>query len=91
MRLKFCLLDADYIEEAGKPLVRLWGVDESGKSACVLTESEPYFYVLPKSAKKAEEQLAKSQDRVAERYKKEQGKSGMPAASAKEAKPVAKK
>ncbi len=60
MRLKFCLLDADYIEEAGKPLVRLWGVDESGKSVCVLAESEPYFYVLPKSsAKKAEAEIKK--------------------------------
>lgn len=60
MNLRFCLLDADYIEEAGKPLVRLWGVDESGNPVCVLTESEPYFYVLPKSsAKKAEEQIRK--------------------------------
>ncbi|MFZ3077371.1 MAG: DNA-directed DNA polymerase [Candidatus Aenigmatarchaeota archaeon] len=60
MRLRFCLLDADYIEEAGKPLVRLWGVDEDGKPACVLTDSEPYFYILPKdSAKKAEEQIKK--------------------------------
>ncbi len=60
MRLKFCLIDADYIEEAGKPLVRLWGVSGDGKPACVLAESEPYFYVLPKgSAKKAEEQIKK--------------------------------
>lgn len=60
MRLKFCLLDADYIEEAGKPLVRLWGVDEDGKPVCVLTEYEPYFYVLPKdSAKKAEAEIKK--------------------------------
>ena len=60
MRLKFCLLDADRIEEAGKPLVRLWGVDESGKSVCVLTESEPYFYILPRgSAKKAEAEIKK--------------------------------
>lgn len=60
MRLKFCLIDADYIEEAGKPLVRLWGVSEDGKPVCVLIESEPYFYVLPKgSAKKAEEQIKK--------------------------------
>ena len=60
MLLNFCLLDADCIEEAGKPLVRLWGVSESGKSVCVLTESEPYFYALPKgSAKKAEAEIKK--------------------------------
>ncbi len=60
MRLKFCLLDADYIEEEEKALVRLWGVDEEGKSVCVLAGQEPYFYALPKSsAKKAEEQIKK--------------------------------
>lgn len=41
------------------------------------------------AAKKAGEQLAKAQDRVAERYKKSQVKGGKPAASAKGAKPAA--
>ncbi|OGA34115.1 MAG: hypothetical protein A3F75_00970 [Betaproteobacteria bacterium RIFCSPLOWO2_12_FULL_64_23] len=41
------------------------------------------------AAKKAGEQLAKAQDRVAERYKKSQVKGGKPAAAAKGAKPAA--
>lgn len=41
------------------------------------------------AAKKEGELLAKSQDRVAERYKKAQGKSAKPAAAAKGAKPAA--
>lgn len=43
------------------------------------------------AAKAASEQLAKAQDRVAERYKKGQGKGGKPAPEAKGAKPAAKK
>ena len=41
------------------------------------------------AAKKAGEQLAKAQDRGAERYKKSQVKGGKPAAAAKGAKPAA--
>ena len=41
------------------------------------------------AAKNDAEQLAKSQDRVAERYKKGQVKSGKPAPAAKGAKPAA--
>ncbi len=41
------------------------------------------------AAKKGAEQLAKAQDRVAERYKKGQGKSAKPAPEAKGAKPAA--
>ena len=41
------------------------------------------------AAKNDAEQLAKSQDRVAERYKKGQVKSGKPAAAAKGAEPAA--
>ena len=41
------------------------------------------------AAKKAGEQLAKAQDRVAERYKKSQVKGGKRAAAAKGAKPAA--
>ena len=43
------------------------------------------------AAKAAEEKLAKSQDRVVERYKKEHGKGGKAAPEAKGAKPAAKK
>ena len=41
------------------------------------------------AAKKETEQLAKAQDRVVERYKKGQGKSGKPAPAVKGAKPAA--
>ncbi len=41
------------------------------------------------AAKKDAEQLAKAQDRVAERYKKGQAKGGTPAPAAKSAKPAA--
>lgn len=58
MSLKFCLLDADYIMEDA-PVVRLFGVDESGKSVIVLDRSfMPYFYAMPD--KKAEHLLKKS-------------------------------
>jgi len=51
-----CLLDADYIIEKDidkeKPVIRLFGVDEEGKSVLVLDDSfKPYFYVLPKDRK----------------------------------------
>ena len=42
------------------------------------------------AAKKDAELLAKSQDRVADRYKKEQGKGGKAAPAAKDAKPAKK-
>jgi len=46
--MKFCLLDADYIIEEGKPVIRLFGVNGLGKSVLVKDSFAPYFYVLPK-------------------------------------------
>jgi len=49
---RFCLLDADYIIENNKAVIRLFGVDEKGKSILVTDDSfKPYLYVLPKNKK----------------------------------------
>lgn len=43
---KYMLSSADYIEEAGKPVVLLRGVDEKGNSNIVkVRDFKPYFYV----------------------------------------------
>jgi DNA polymerase elongation subunit (family B) len=47
--LKFCLLQADYITEGGgnseRPLIRLWGRTDDGKSVAVIDRGfAPYFY-----------------------------------------------
>ncbi len=58
MSLKFCLLDADYVME-DVPVIRLFGVDESGKSVVVYDRNfRPYFYAMP--GKKSETLLKKS-------------------------------
>ena len=45
------LLDADYILEQGRALIRLWCVDENGEYFVVLDpDFEPYFYALPNYA-----------------------------------------
>ncbi len=63
MKVQFCLLDADYVEE-GKALIRLWGKTKDGRSVCVLAQHEPYFYVLPKaSAEKALGEVEKALER----------------------------
>ncbi|MFQ5648216.1 MAG: hypothetical protein ACE5FW_03180, partial [Candidatus Aenigmatarchaeota archaeon] len=51
MRVKFCLLDADYVLDAeSRPVARLWGVDKQGKSVVALDSSfKPYFYIRPRS------------------------------------------
>ncbi|VVB90623.1 DNA polymerase [uncultured archaeon] len=51
--MNFQILDADYTYRDGKPVVRLYGRDGSGKSVCCsVPEFEPYFYAkaLPESA-----------------------------------------
>jgi len=50
MQVKICILDTDYvIDPEGVPVVRLWGVDEKGKSVVVLDRRfRPYFYIQPK-------------------------------------------
>ncbi len=65
MKIQFCILDADYIEDGVQ--VRLWGKTKDGRSICALVAHEPYFYVLPKaSAEKAlgevEKALKKQKD-----------------------------
>ncbi len=45
MKVKFLLLDADYIK--GTSTIRLTGKDESGETVFVLVDFEPYFYALP--------------------------------------------
>ncbi|QQG39833.1 MAG: ribonuclease H-like domain-containing protein [Candidatus Aenigmatarchaeota archaeon] len=52
MKLAFYLLDADYVVENGRPLVRLFGVDANGRSVCVLDTYEPYLYAVPKTMTK---------------------------------------
>jgi len=50
--MKLCLLDADYIEENEKSVIRLFCKDNSGKTIIALDyDYEPYFYVLPKQGK----------------------------------------
>ncbi|MDP2845378.1 MAG: hypothetical protein Q8N79_04795, partial [Candidatus Methanoperedens sp.] len=51
--MNFQILDADYTYSEGKPVVRLYGRDESGNSVCCSVPGfEPYFYAktLPESA-----------------------------------------
>ena len=52
MKVKFQLLDSDYVFLNGKPVVRLFGRAEDGKSICVFyNKFLPYFYVLPQKGK----------------------------------------
>jgi DNA polymerase I len=51
--MNFQILDADYTYSDGKPVVRLYGRDESGNSVCCFAPGfEPYFYA------KAEPEMA---------------------------------
>jgi DNA polymerase elongation subunit (family B) len=53
--MKLCLLDADYIEENGKSIIRLFCKDNSEKTIVALDyDFEPYFYILPKHGKENE-------------------------------------
>ncbi|HMK48261.1 MAG TPA: DNA-directed DNA polymerase [Methanocella sp.] len=48
MKFKGWLLDADYIVENNRPIIRLWCVDDKGRSAVLFDRTfEPYFYVIP--------------------------------------------
>lgn len=58
MELKFQLLDCDYFMNGNRPVVRLFGKTEEGKTVCVFNEDvEPYFYVLPSGTDKSGTQL----------------------------------
>ncbi|MEA1943955.1 MAG: DNA-directed DNA polymerase [Euryarchaeota archaeon] len=48
--MKFQIIDADYILDNSKPVVRLFGRDPDGRSVCCFVpDFEPYFYVQPVS------------------------------------------
>ena len=48
-KVRFCLLDCEYAVEEGKPVVRLWGRTDAGKTVCVLDAGfRPSLYVEPK-------------------------------------------
>ncbi len=48
MKFTGWLLDVDYIVENNRPLIRMWCIDDSGRSAVIFDNSfEPYFYLVP--------------------------------------------
>ncbi len=53
MKIKFQLLDADYILNNSKPTVRLFGKTDDNKSITIFYDGFlPYFYILPKPTKR---------------------------------------
>lgn len=55
MKIKFQLIDADYIINNYKPIVRLFGKTDNNKSITIFYEGFlPYFYVLSKKGKEEE-------------------------------------
>ena len=52
-KLKFFILDADYIVEKEETKIRLWGKDENGKNGVLFFKENPYFFVLPKERERA--------------------------------------
>ncbi len=64
--VNFQILDADYTYDNGRPVVRLYGRDESGNSVCCSVPGfEPYFY-----AKAGPEMAALLQEKFKEHIKK---------------------
>lgn len=57
MKVEFFLLDTDYVEKGQNVLLRLFGKTGEGKSVATFFEYNPYFYVLPRDLKKAEEDI----------------------------------
>ncbi len=48
MKFRGWLLDVDYTVVNKRPIIRMWCVDDSGRSAVIFDDSfEPYFYVVP--------------------------------------------
>ncbi len=67
MEKKGWLIDADYITENGRAVIRLWCKDENGDTFIVLDDSfQPYFYVRPPPGVKEEDLLS-----VQSEYRKE--------------------
>ncbi|MCD6402720.1 MAG: hypothetical protein J7K98_00115 [Candidatus Aenigmarchaeota archaeon] len=55
MEVVFQLLDADYIFVDDKPIIRLFGRTENGKSVCLFySRFKPYFYIHVKEGKEME-------------------------------------
>ncbi len=53
--IEFCPLDADYLVEDGKPVIRLFGVDRKGKNIVLFDRDfRPYFYIEAKDGKEKE-------------------------------------
>ena len=68
MKTRFCLIDADYIDEEGRSVIRLFGKDSKGRTIVALDSSfRPYFYILPRKGK--EKALIK---RIEKRMEKEE-------------------
>ncbi len=64
--MNFQILDADYTYSENKPVVRLYGRDDSGNSVCCMVPGfEPYFY-----AKAGPEMAAVLQEKFKEHIKK---------------------
>ncbi|HUL61920.1 MAG TPA: DNA-directed DNA polymerase [Methanocella sp.] len=48
MKFRGWLLDADYIVENDRPVIRMWCLDDQGRTAVLFDRTfEPYFYVIP--------------------------------------------
>jgi DNA polymerase I len=48
MKFRGWLLDVDYTVVNNRPLIRMWCVDDAGRSVVIFDDSfEPYFYVVP--------------------------------------------
>ncbi len=59
-KIVFFPLDVTYKIENNKAVIYLFGRTSDGKQICVVDENfEPYFYVIPKKGKNAEEKLGK--------------------------------
>jgi DNA polymerase, archaea type len=47
MKFRGWLLDADYIVENNRPVMRIWCIDDEGRSAVLIDRTfEPYFYLV---------------------------------------------
>jgi DNA polymerase I len=65
MKIEFVLLDADYVIVNSKPVIRLFGSTQDGKSVTVFFQNFfPYFYVKVKSKEKLIEFLEKYKNEI---------------------------
>jgi len=49
--MKLCLLDADYFDENGQSVIRLFCKDKDKTVVCLDYNFYPYFYIIPKNGK----------------------------------------